>query len=129
MIYVLIAGLLMSGFGLFKVLERRQYKRSGIRVPGVVSDIVLCGRNYYPIVNYQTLDKQDMVEEYGMGTSPSVYKRGEQVKVIYKQEDCTKFIIDNRSSAYIEIIFLVIGLLAIAGAGLYLMQPDLFDAF
>ncbi|MGY0039912.1 hypothetical protein [Pedobacter sp. NJ-S-72] len=43
--YTLAVSLAVSGFGLFKILRRKQYKRSGIRVDGIVSDVVMSGRN------------------------------------------------------------------------------------
>lgn len=111
MVYLLIVGLLLAGFGLFKVLDRKRYKRSGVKTSGVVSDIVLSGRNYYPIVSYETLDGVSVEEEYSLGSMPSAYRKGEFVKVIYKQGDCKKFILDNKSSEYIEFGFVAIGLI------------------
>ena len=109
MIYLLIMGLLFSGFGLFKVFDRQRYQKSGVKTGGVVSDIVMSGRSYYPIVSYETLDGIHVEEEYSLGTMPSAYRKGESVKVIYKKEDCKKFILDNKSSEYIEFGFIVVG--------------------
>jgi len=111
MIYLLIVGLLLSCFGLFKVFDRKRYKRSGVKTSGVVSDIVLSGRSYYPIVSYETLDGVSVEEEYSLGSMPSAYRKGEFVKVIYKQGDCKKFILDNKSSEYIEFGFVAIGVI------------------
>lgn len=111
MVYLLIAGLLMSGFGLFKVIDRKRFKKFGVKTSGVVSDIVLSGRNYYPIVSYETSNGVRMEQEYSLGSMPSAYRKGEPVKVIYKQEDCKKFILDNKSSEYIEFGFMVAGLI------------------
>lgn len=111
MVYLLIMGLLLAGFGLFKVFDRKRYKKSGVKTAGVVSDIVLSGRSYYPIVSYETLDGVSVEEEYSLGSMPSAYRKGEAVKVIYKQEDCKQFILDNKSSEYIEFGFIAIGVI------------------
>lgn len=111
MIYLLIVGLLLSCFGLFKVFDRKRYKRSGVKTSGVVSDIVMSGRSYYPIVSYETLDGVSVEEEYSLGSMPSAYRKGEFVKVIYKHGDCKKFILDNKSSEYIEFGFVAIGVI------------------
>lgn len=113
MIYLLIVGLLLSGFGLFKVFDRKRYQKSGVKTSGIVSDIVMSGRSYYPIVSYETLDGVSVEEEYSLGSMPSAYRKGESVKVIYKQEDCKKFILDNKSSEYIEFGFIAIGVIMI----------------
>ncbi|WP_367865225.1 DUF3592 domain-containing protein [Pedobacter sp. WC2423] len=111
MVYLLIVGLLLSGFGLFKVIDRKRFKKFGVKTSGVVSDLVLSGRSYYPIVSYETLDGVSVEEEYSLGSMPSAYRKGESVKVIYKEGDCKKFILDNKSSEYIEFGFMVAGLI------------------
>jgi len=121
-LYVLAAGLAMSGFGLFRVFRRKQYKRSGIRVDGVVTDVVMDGRNYYPIVRYETLDGVEVEDEYSLGTSPSAFKKGEHVAVLYKPENCKKFIIDNKKSEYIEFGIIAIGLLVFIFSGICLID-------
>jgi hypothetical protein len=125
MVYTLIAGLAVSGFGLFKIFRRKQFKRSGIRVDAIVSDIVLSGRNYYPIIRYETLDGVEVEEEYSLGTSPSTYKKGERIAVLYMQGNCKKFIIDHKKSEYIEYGIIVVGALLFMVFGFYLMDSDL----
>lgn len=124
--YMLAVGLLLTGFGLSKIFKRKQYKRSGIKVDGIVSDIVASGRNYYPIVSYETLDGVEVVEEYPLGTSPSAFKKGERIAVFYKQENCKKFIIDAKKSEYIEFAFVAVGVLVVVIAGFYLVGGALF---
>lgn len=117
MVYLLIMGLLLVVFGFFKVFDRKRYKKSGVKTAGVVSDIVLSGRSYYPIVSYETLDGVSVEEEYSLGSMPSAYRKGEFVKVIYKKEDCKKFILDNKSSEYIEFGFIVVGVVILMITG------------
>jgi hypothetical protein len=125
-LYVLVAGLAVSGFGLFKVFRRKQYKRSGIRVDGIVTDVVMSGRNYYPIVRYETLDGVEVVEEYSLGTSPPAFKKGERIAVLYKAENCQKFIIDNKKSEYIEFGIIAIGVLIFIFSGICLIDSGSF---
>lgn len=124
-IYTLVVSLAVSGFGLFKFFRRKQYKRSGIRVDAIVSDVVMSGRNYYPIVRYETLDGIEVEEEYSLGTSPSAFKKGERIAVLYKQDNCKKFIIDHKKSEYIEYAIIAIGALVFMIFGFYLMDSDL----
>ena len=111
-IYTLVVSLAVSGFGLFKFFRRKQYKRSGIRVDAIVSDVVMSGRNYYPIVRYETLDGIEVEEEYSLGTSPSAFKKGERIAVLISRRIVRNLLLIIKSE-YIEYAIIAIGALVL----------------
>ena len=116
-LYGLIASLLVLCIGILKFLQRKHYEKNGVKVRGIVSDLVLeyqgGTRAYYPVVIYSTLEEIEFEEKSSFGTYPSVYEKGQEIYIIYDLVNQKKFIIDNKKSIYIEFVCISIGLIGL----------------
>jgi len=110
---------------LVKRKERKKYKTTGIKTIGIISEVILEASDqklYFPIVNYETLEKIEVMKKCDIGTNPSLYKKGQKVTIIYQQENHEEFIIDDKNHETIEALFLIIGLLGMLISGFYLIE-------
>ena len=112
--YLFPAVLLWVG-GAFTFLSLREIKRrnhlTSIGKPsqGIVFKLEQKGRNYHPVIRFQT-DKQEWITHVtDFGSSPSVYQEGEKVKVMYDPNHPENMMIHDRKSRWLTLLFLIIG--------------------
>ncbi len=94
-------GIMVAIVIFYKIKERQKIRARGIKVEGVVFEIIDDGidfsdRMYYPVVRYLTIEKEWITQRYDVGSVPSRYKEGDVVSVIYDPKDISKFIIDGK---------------------------------
>ncbi|WP_169306912.1 DUF3592 domain-containing protein [Pedobacter polaris] len=125
-VYGMIASLLVLCIGLLKLLQRKRYEKNGVKVQGLVSDLLLeyqgGTRAYYPVVSYRTLENIEFEEKSSFGTYPAAFKKGQEIDVIYDRADHKKFIIDSKKYVYIEVVSITIGLVGLIISCVYLMK-------
>jgi len=112
-----LSGLIFIIFYIARYKKSKDYQKNGIRTQGTVVEVSLFydsrqERYYYPIVKYALQDGTWVTEKYSDGSYPSLFKKGEQVELIYKQEDPSSYIIISKTK-HVDKIFLIIGVLAI----------------
>lgn len=99
--------------GVLKRNERRSLLRSGVRVDGVIVQVINNGYNrstiYYPVVRFLTEEEDSVTETYGVGGNKWSYKEGETVKVIYDPLNPGRFLLDDVRSKPTSPMFISIG--------------------
>ncbi len=94
----------------------------GIEAEGVVFDIVegdttrSLGR--YPVIRFLTSQKEWITQEYNIGISPNLFKKGQKVSVLYNPDDPKEFIIKSASTTVVPIVAIILALILL-GIGLY----------
>nr|WP_315394760.1 DUF3592 domain-containing protein [uncultured Sphingobacterium sp.] len=77
--------------------QKRGLEKSGLRTEGIIVDLDFDRLSrtsvYYPVVRYQTLDKENVRRKYSVGAYPSYFEIGEKVIVIYNKDDTDDFIL------------------------------------
>ncbi|MGE6218439.1 DUF3592 domain-containing protein [Nubsella zeaxanthinifaciens] len=125
-IYGFIASLLVLCISLLRLRQRKRYEKNGVKVQGLVSDLLLeyqgSTRAYYPVVAYRTLEDIKFEEKSSFGTYPAAFKKGQKIDVIYDRDDHKKFIINHKKYVYLEVVFIVIGVLGLIISSFYLMK-------
>lgn len=98
---VVVFVLFISTAILCVLVSRRQQKRrlqkNGVRTEGIIVDLDFDRWSsiqvYYPVVRYQTFDKENIRRKYSVGNYPASYEIGEKVIVIYNKDDTDDFIL------------------------------------
>lgn len=113
-------------FGLYLHVRRNKFEKHGIKVNAVIEEIIIDktadGKFYYPVVSFSTLTGKLIKEEYPLGTSPSLYQKGDEIEVIYLNEISPEFIIVGKKSRYVQTIFIVVGAVGIVASAIYLFK-------
>ncbi|MFD2903777.1 DUF3592 domain-containing protein [Sphingobacterium anhuiense] len=77
--------------------QKRRLEKNGLRTEGIIVDLEFDRWSrisvYYPVVRYQTLDKENIRRKYSVGNYPASYEIGEKVIVIYNKDDTDDFIL------------------------------------
>lgn len=77
--------------------QKRRLEKNGLRTEGIIVDLDFDRWSrisvYYPVVRYQTLDKENVRRKYSVGNYPASYEIGEKVIVIYNKDDTDDFIL------------------------------------
>ncbi|MCS3557630.1 MULTISPECIES: DUF3592 domain-containing protein [unclassified Sphingobacterium] len=77
--------------------QKRRLEKNGLRTEGIIVDLDFDHWSrisvYYPVVRYQTLDKENVRRKYSVGNYPASYEIGEKVIVIYNKDDTDDFIL------------------------------------
>ncbi|PYF74063.1 DUF3592 domain-containing protein [Pedobacter nutrimenti] len=112
-----VIGLALILMYFIRYRKRKDYQLNAIKTTGVVVDVVVefkgVGRFYYPIVSFTLNDGTWVREKYSDGSTPSLFKKGEQVELLYKSDDPASFMIVNDKSNYFDKILLAIGVIII----------------
>jgi hypothetical protein len=113
-------GTIFSGIGIYSQMKRKKFEGSGLSVMGTVEEIVTDyngnSKIYYPVINYTTIDKREIEKEYHIGSYPAVFKKGEEVQVIYLADSPTDFIIAGKFTRAMELIFSITGVACVISA-------------
>jgi hypothetical protein len=127
---LLAVGAFLTIWGMAKMNERRKLLKTGIRVQGVVFRLDESwdseGRTlYHPVIRFVTLEQEWITKKLEIGTRPSLYREGEDVKVIYDPTDNERFIIDNLSGKITGLLIAVAGILIIISLIIYYILHQL----
>ena len=92
----------------------KHYTKRGIKVEGIVTDLVASDRNrmYHPIVRFTLADGYHVEHKSSSGSNPPLFKIGDSVELLYLPEEPSEFIAISKHSEKFYVLFLIIGLLA-----------------
>ena len=123
---VLAISLFPLSFGLYLHVRRNKFEKYGIKVNAVIEEIIIDktadGKFYYPVVSFSTLTGKLIKEQYPLGTSPSLYQKGDEIEVIYLDETSPEFIIVGKKSRYVQTVFIVLGAVGVVASAIYLVK-------
>ena len=132
---LLTGGAFLTVYGIGKINERGKLVKTGIRVKGEVTALEErvsnvgsdTGRsiNYHPIIRYMASDNEWMNVISDIGTNPAAYKEGDEVNIIYEASNYKHFIIDSFWYKLIGPMLSIVGILLMAGVGIYYMMHQL----
>lgn len=112
-----VIGLAALLIGIVRSSEKRRILSKGIRVDGVILQVINDGNStsptYYPVVKFYTEQDEQVTEKYKLWGNKWTYKEGEQVKVIYDQLNPGKFLLDDPRSKVLSPVFIYGGILLI----------------
>jgi hypothetical protein len=100
-------------------LRAKKIAKNGTQTEGMVFDVVessnINSRAKYPIIRFVTSKKEWITEQYNISTLPGLFKKGQQVIVVYNPDNPKEFFVKSAitSIAPILVILLVIIILAI----------------
>lgn len=126
-------GRFFSGLGYGKQSERKKLLSRGIKAEGRVIELILnrshnSADTYSPVIKFETVDKECVVQEYDINGTSEKYRMGDNVTVIYEAGNARHFIVDNKSTRLLGPVFISVGLALIAGVIVYFFinqYPDL----
>jgi type II secretory pathway pseudopilin PulG len=129
-IVLFIIGLAALLFGMVRSSEKRRLLNEGIRVDGVILQLINDGNStsptYFPVVKFKTEQNDWVTERYKIGGNKYLYKEGDAVRVIYDPLNPGRFLLDDtRSKALspvliyggVALILVSIGLLVLGLRG------------
>jgi len=112
-----VIGLAALLFGIVRSREKLRILRKGIKVDGVILQVINDGHStsptYYPVVKFYTEQNQPVTERYRIWGNKWTYREGEDVKVIYDPQNPGKFLLDEPRSKVLSPVFIYGGVLLI----------------
>jgi hypothetical protein len=112
-----VMGLAALLIGIARSSDKRRLLNKGIRVDGIVFQIIHDGNStsptYYPVVRFVTEDNDQVTEKYKIGGNKYLYKEGDSVRVIYDAQNPGKFLLDDVRSKALSPVFIYGGALLI----------------
>jgi len=94
--------------------KRSKYRKSGLKVNGLISDLIWKRGNCYPVVNFTTLAGLEIKKQYAIGINISTFKKGDAVEILYMEPKPENYIINSGVYRYIGPLTMVMGLLGMA---------------
>jgi hypothetical protein len=121
-----VIGLAAMLVGIYRSTEKRRLLNQGIRVDGVVFQLIHDGNSisptYFPVIRFTTEQNDLVTEKYKIGGNKYIYKEGEQVRVIYDALNPARFLLDDTRSKALSPVLIYGGLaLILASIGLLLL--------
>ncbi|RKR83601.1 uncharacterized protein DUF3592 [Mucilaginibacter gracilis] len=114
-LFVIGFAALLIGFA--RSNEKRKLLRNGIRVNGIIFQIINDGKSssptYYAVVRFFTEQHDRVTEKYKIGGNKWTYKEGEDVKVIYDPQNPGRFLLDDIRSKALSPVFIYGGIFLI----------------
>jgi hypothetical protein len=109
-----IVSFLVFSYGVFLLYKRSKYRKSGLKVNGLISDLIWERGNCYPVVTFTTLAGLEIKNQYAIGINISTFKKGDAVEILYMEPKPENYIINSGVYRYIGPVIMVIGLLGMA---------------
>ncbi|TKC09683.1 DUF3592 domain-containing protein [Pedobacter frigoris] len=110
-----LTGVIFLVFYLAQSVKTKLYRKQAVKTEGVVTDLVIGGHTrplcYHPIVKFKLTDGFYVSHQNSFGSSPSLFKQGEIVELLYLPENPAEFIILSKNPQKFYVIFLILGLL------------------
>ena len=112
-----LASILISVNIIFNI---NKIKRNGIETNGIVFDIeqsVMMDNNAsYPLIRFLTVQNVWITKSSRIGVIPGIYKKGQNVIVVYQNDHPEKFFIKSRLTYLVPLIMIIIAIIiAIVG--------------
>jgi hypothetical protein len=122
-------GLLFSAIGVVLLVRLRRFRRTAVRVPGVVADVVYDGSAgdsgsgglWFPVLSFTTVEGRPVRTRGRYGRSPARARAGDQVTVLYDPEDPALASLPRDGANHLAVFFVVFGLGAAAVGALLLL--------
>lgn len=106
-------GMALIIFAINIIYKQREIKKSGISTDGIVFDLLndptSSFNSRYPVIRFLTTNQQWITESSNIGLFPGLLKKGQKVKVIYREENPKDFIVESKFSTLILASFFLIG--------------------
>jgi hypothetical protein len=100
--------------GAYRIYKYNKLISSGIKTDGTIIDFENSGDDdgitLYSKISFQTLERETIIKKCNIVNSRRGYKIGDTVDVYYDKENCTSFIVDNKNTKHLGLVFLTIGL-------------------
>lgn len=118
-LFMLCIGVAFTYVGIFQQRKRGKLLGNGIKVEGVVFDLIEGGSTknssvYYPVIRFLTAEKEWVTQKYDIGGSSNAYHKGDELKVIYDPENPSNFTIDDIRAKVAGPLFKVIGIIILS---------------
>jgi len=120
---IIIAISIALFYGAFQFqLKTKRLSFKGAEAEGIVFDIVesdnINSHANYPIIRFLTSQKEWITEEYDISVTPSLFKKGQRVSVIYNPDNPKEFFIKSESAVLMPVLAIILAIILLA-AGLY----------
>jgi len=118
-LFMLCIGVAFIYAGIFQQRKRGRLLGIGIKVDGVVFELVKGSSTknstfYYPVIRFLTMEKEWVTQKYDIGGSSNVYHEGDKLKVIYDPENPLNFTVDDTRAKIAGPLFKVIGIVILS---------------
>ncbi len=116
-------GLLFMVIGVVLAVRLRLFRRTAVRVPGVVTDVVYqadvgydasgrrrTGGMWFPVLSFTTMDGRPVRTRAHYGRNLARPRPGDQVTVLYDPEDVTRAALPRDGPGCLAVGFVLLGL-------------------
>jgi Protein of unknown function (DUF3592) len=93
----------LVGFAFY--LKRKRLQKNGIRVQGVIKELIGSGDSIYPVIEFKTILGESIIMKYNVSKSPGA-KVGDRVEMLYNPNNPNSFIIDGKAEKWLPVIFM-----------------------
>ena len=118
-LYLLIGGLIIILIAINRYNKFSQYKKEGIKTKAKIIDLeeVWTIRQrvamWHPLVRFTLQNGDWFTGRYTDGQSPAAFQKGQDVEVLYLEDEPGQFIIVKPRKIYLEVVILLVGVLVI----------------
>lgn len=118
-LYLLIGGFIIILIAINRYSKFSQYKKEGVKTKAKIIDLeeVWTIRQrvamWHPLVRFTLHNGDWFTGRYVDGQNPAAFKKGQDVEVLYLEDEPDQFIIVKPRKIYLEVVILLVGVLVI----------------
>jgi hypothetical protein len=117
-IFIIVTSIVLFYIAFKFRLRTKKIAKNGTQVEGVVFDVVessdINSRAKYPIIRFVTSKKEWITEQYNVSTLPGLFKKGQQVIVVYNPDNPKEFFVKSAITSIVPILVILMAIIILA---------------
>jgi hypothetical protein len=125
-ILIVAMGIVLLYVALKFRLITQKIARNGIETEGVVCDIIPGNKvDSCPLIQFVTLEKEWITEEYSISTISGFLKKGQKVTVVYNPDNPRNFFVKSAITSVTPLLMMMLAILILAAEVCKLLHVQL----